>query len=300
MAIITAQKINLNILPLFNSNFHFVSFTSEERANGFMPTIEVVIECTEDLTFVGDVHKLKITNSYGAEFSCSIYVYSIDYVAGRCKIKFMPVEPDFMRIVKTATYKGGDSALSSVWKWQLDKNVNSDILNNVTVYQKSETDYRFINRILKAYKYNTIFAYTINGLIIRDLTSFKSVENKNRQGETKPKTPQEISDPKRYGSSIEVLERFTNHVKIRVYDKIYDVNREYETLIGNSEYFKRFKSAKSDYTFETNELYSANLCEGIQYYSKDTKVQNTFIESRRIEFEATSVRITYNMRSINP
>lgn len=300
MAIFTPQGIILNILPLFKNDLQFVSFNSIEEANGFMPTIEIKIRVFKDITKVGDVHTIKLINSYGAEFSTKAYVYSLSFVQSHLTIKLMPVEPDFMRKVKTATYKGGESALSSVWKQKIDKNVQSDILNNVSLFQKSETDYNFINKVLRAFKYNTIFAYTLNGLIIRNLNDSSFVEKKTRQGETKPMTSQEISDPKRYGSSVGILERFTNHVKIRVYDKIYDVNKEYETLIGNLAYFDRFKSAKSDYVFETKELYSANLCEGIQYYSKDTRVENTFIQRREINIFQTEAKVSYTMRSINP
>ena len=300
MAVNTVQGVILNILPLFKNDLQFVSFKSIEQANGYMPTIEVKIRVFQDITKVGDVHTVKIINSYGAEFSTKAYVYSLSYVQGHLTIKMMPVEPDFMRTVKTATYKGGESALSSIWKQKIDKTVQSDILNSVSLYQKSETDYSFINKVLKSFKYNTIYAYTLNGLIIRCLTDSSFVEGKNRQGMTKPDTPQEISDPKRFSSTVEILERFTNHVKIRIYDKIYDVNKEYETLIGNLIFFDRFKSAKSDYTFTTNELYSANLCEGIQYFSKDTRVENTYIEKRIIEIFQTEAKVTYNMRSINP
>lgn len=205
-----------------------------------------------------------------------------------------------MRTVRTSTYKGGEDAVSSLWNQRIDKTVNSDILNSVPLYQKSETNYQFLTKILQSYKFNTIFAYTLDGLIIRDLSSYSSNEDGNRKGTTKPLSTQEISSPKRYDSGVEILERFTNHIKIRVYDKIFDVNKEYESLISNKAFFDRFSTAKSNYTFKTTELYSSNLCEGLKYLSQETNVENNFLYMRAINFHGMQVEITYTIRSINP
>ena len=299
-AVQSPQNIVLNIEPLFTKEAGFVSFNSREFANGYMPTIEVTMKAFEDITELTEEQNISLITSYGSTFKCKAYVYDISFIGGNCVIKMMPVPAEFMRKVKTSTYKGGEAVITSVYPGDIDKDVKSDLISSLPLYQKSETDYSFLTKILSAYKHNAIFAYTLGGLIIRDLSAYKSVMELNRLGESESDQSQELSDPKRYSSDVEILERFTNHIKVRVYDQIFDVNSEYESLIGNRIFFERFNSAKSSFTFRTKELLSANLCEGIKYYSQETKVDNTYIHARIINFTAMEVLIDYTLKSINP
>lgn len=297
----TSTGTILSISPLLDEDAIFQSFVSTESINGDIPSIEVKIKTFRDLTSVKDKQHIKIVNQNGYAIESDCYVYGIEYLRGICSIKMMPVNGDFTRKIKTSTYRGGESVIG-VFSGKVNKTVKSDILKDVYLYQKSETDYHFLTRFLKSYRKNTIFAYTLDGLIIRDLSNFKGLIGLNRQGNTNANdsTEQELSDPKRYESDIEILERFTNHMKVRVHGEIYDVNNEYETLLGNYGFFERFNAFKSLYNFSTPELLEANLCEGINYYSTETKVEKTIISSRKIQITGTDITIAYSLRSINP
>lgn len=300
-AIVTSSGATLSITPLLDQDVAFLSYKSIEKLNGEMAKIEVNLKAFKDGAYLVDKQHIKLVNENGYSIECDAYIYSLEYVSGRYTVKMMPTPGEFTRSVKTTTYKGGESAIN-IYPGRIDKTVKSDILSTTPLYQKSESDYQFLTRVLHGYKHNAIFAYTLGGLVVRDLNTFKAALTLNRKGNTivDEKQSQSITDPKRYRSQVEILERYTNHIKVRIHGTVMDVNKEYETLLSNYGFFERFNQFRSLYNFKTKELYDVGLCEGVNYFSEETHVERTILSSRIITIEGTALTVDYSLKSIDP
>lgn len=312
MALTTQQGITLSIDKLDNQKCQFVRFTSEEKMLGPLPTAEIVVRCDKDLINVLDEVVVKIDDAHGNSIEAKMYVYAIQYKKNAYTIKLMSQNPKFTREVHMNSFTNIKNAIESLYPGDQVTNTDTDLLNDIPIYQMRETDYKLTTRLLHGWKKNTIFGYALDGLRITDLSNYEfNPDYKDYFGTDQNFTllnELELTSPKLYDQDTEFVDYSSdsetevdeNHVYV-AYDKQYiPVNKEYQDLIANIAYNSRFDTTKLTYAVTTRDLTPIAICEGVKLARNEETVEELFVSARNIMIDMNRTQVDYSLRSINP
>ena len=291
----------LSIEPLFSrSDFIFNKFILRESIGGSLPDIFVELRVNEDCCQLGDVLQFKIVNETGWCNKFDAYIYQLEYVNTVLSLHLTACNPEFVRDIHTLTYKGIDESIRGSYKSDIDSNVDTNINQELDIYQCNETNYDFLNNIMYGYRKDIIWGYSAGKLVIRDLRNWTEEYKLDRQEELHIIDSQKITDPKKLSYDIEVLEQFTNFTKIKFGKDIVDVDNRYLDLIENRVHNSKYGEFKSGYKFKTRFIPPLIICTNVSVYSDETNVENCFVTSREISVHNGVFICNFNVSSIKP
>lgn len=296
------QGIKLGIDPLLSQkDIIFISYESSESVGGSIPNIIVTVKTQKDPCQITDVMDCKIINENGWSIDFKAYVVKIEYINLNCRIYMYGCEPEFSRVNTTSSYVGINKAVKSTYRQFIDSNVDlGTVLPEVKLFQKNESNEEFLKRLLSSVSYGVIYAFGLGRLMVRDLKNWKEEFSFTRALDISPTTPQGVMNPKVHSNEVEILEEYTNHVKIKFNDTIIDVDKFHKDLVMNRLNNSKLQSPKSDFTFTVRYLPPVSLCSNVTINSKETKVYNCYVTSRILYFDYTEFKASYSVKSIDP
>lgn len=298
--ITTSSGIKLSIDPLINDGNAFLSCTIEESIGGDMVKLRVRMAADSDPCSVLDVMSVKLVNETGWAFKFKAYVYELSYAEGGATVKMYGCSPQFLRTVKTDVFGGMDAAIADTWDGDVDKNAESDTPKGLRLYQKNESGYSFLRRVMPGYKYDTVWGFGMSGLAIRDMNSWSEEYRFYRKYDAAPVSMPAVGSPKLYDEEVEVLDTFANHYKVRHGQKVFDVDKEYFDLMRNSMHNARLSTSKADLTFKSPVLAPCCIGAHVAYSNRDTDVRRLFLSARTVEIQKASAEVTYTLKTFDP
>lgn len=296
----TSSGIKLSIDPLINDGSAFLSCTIEECIGGDMVKVRVSMAADKDPCSVLDVMSVKLVNDTGWAFKFNAYVYELSYADGSATISMYGCMPAFLRKVSTDVFKGMDAAIASVWDGDINSNAVSDTPKDLRLYQKNESGYSFLKRIMPGYKFDTVWGFGMSGLTVRDMNKWAEEYRFHRKYDAAPVTIPSVGSPKLYEEEVEVVDTFANHYKVRHGQKVVDVDKEYFDLVRNSMHNARLSTSKADLTFKSPILAPCCIGAHIAYSSYDADIRRLFLSARTVEIKKASAEVSYTLKSFEP
>lgn len=179
----TSNKIEIGLSPWmkygYTSNkIHLVESLGGEIAKGEMeltfPKIDESLELiTKERT--GELF-IKDKKSDGVSYTIPIFIYERDYFKNILRIKFFCIKDyKFFTDRISVEYKDITEAITKLYPGNVDIRTESDINNNITIYQNDETNYSLCKRLAYSYKKNSIFSFGFEGFMLKDLEGINSI-----------------------------------------------------------------------------------------------------------------------------
>lgn len=300
MAAINRDGFSLDINPLFkNDNIGFLLLSITEEVGGSIPTIRLKFRCDYNVIELGEKLEINISCDNGSSLRFECYVVKLSYVNMNFELELSPYNKEFFRDLEDTYYVGYDSMISTVFPGEIDSNCQSDVSKDLKIHRYNETGYALLRRSMSGYKYNSIWAFTLDGLKIRDLSNWSNEYTIDTVSATTQVSSQEIVDHKLYNEDVEVLEVFTNHIKMKFYNEIIDVDKDYELVINNKLFNSRLSDSKSDLKVILRYIPMVSPTMNVFVESKETDTDNTYVSSRRITIDGSKLDVELRINSIN-
>jgi hypothetical protein len=298
--ITTSSGIKLSIAPLISDTNAFLSCTIDEAVGGDMVKMTVRMATDRDPCSVLDTMSVKLVNDTGWAFKFKAYVYELSYAEGSATVKMYGCSPQFLRTVKTDVFYGMDEAISSVWDGDVDKNAEADTPVGLRLYQKNESGYSFLKRVMPGYKYDTIWGFGMSGLAIRDMNNWSEEYRFYRKYNASPVSMPSVGSPKLYDEEVEILDTFSNHYKVRHGQKVFDVSKEYFELMRNTMHNSRLSTSKADLTFKSPILAPCCIGAHVAYSNYDSDVRRLFLSARTVDIQKAASEVSYTLKTFDP
>ena len=120
-------------------------------------------------------------NDGGQYYSFGFFISRREFINNKIKLDFLIIPENdlvagknFYTRPRSETYNSPAEALDAVWPGK-DRNQNPTIFKNVetnintAVHQDNETGYSFLSRICGGWKFKSVYSFSWDGLIIRDI-----------------------------------------------------------------------------------------------------------------------------------
>lgn len=165
------------------ASLHIFECLGGELAHGeaelwFVDSDESMELVTEENT--GEI-ELKDTKENGLTFKIPIFIDSRSFFGNILKIKFTCIkDKSFYTDRISLEHKDINSAIKDTYPGNIDIRTDSDINNNIPIYQTDETNYSLCKRLAYSFKRDSIFSFGMEGFMIKDtvgINSFGKDEN---------------------------------------------------------------------------------------------------------------------------
>ena len=181
-AVKNSSGISIEFTPWTDHGFVVDSLHMYEKIGGElgMGTLELIFpESPENNELIteeqGGLITIEDTKESGVSYSIPIFITERHYFKNTVTLKFVCCEDKkFFMDPISITYSDIGNALSTLYPGNKDIRTDSDVNNNVEVYQINETDMDFCTTLAYSYKRNAIFAYGWAGFMIKDLVGINS------------------------------------------------------------------------------------------------------------------------------
>lgn len=118
---------------------------------------------------------IKDTKESGISYTIPVFIMGRRYFKNTITLNFVCCEDKkFFMDPISISYPDITNALNTLYPGNKDIRTESDVNNNVEVYQMNETDMDFCTTLAYSYKRNAIFAYSWSGFILKDLVGINS------------------------------------------------------------------------------------------------------------------------------
>lgn len=169
---IAGDSISLSIEPFFSKGYAFSKLHLEEYVG------EVVATGYVDLTMVsGDQNLIMSTDTIDISFiqSSDSTKYKItgfinvrEYINNEVRLKFVCCNKSFMTEPRVAKFTDITDALNSLYLGTRNITVESDINNDIEIYQNGTTSYELCSKLARSFRYDTVYSFGLEGFMIKD------------------------------------------------------------------------------------------------------------------------------------
>lgn len=183
-AIRTPRNFSIEVRPFTNSGYWRLTYiTLFEKLGGELPTGTAEFwndGSNESLEFITKVTagEILITDEEngGNQFKIPFHITCRNHFNNMLVISFACIgDKRFYTDRKSLIYRDGvESAIINTYPGPINIKVSSGIMKDPPViYQMCETDYELNKRLIRSFKYNTVYGYGWDGLIIKDVMGSK-------------------------------------------------------------------------------------------------------------------------------
>lgn len=176
MAVINLSDSSTLELYEIGENSKFESLTIEDTMGGDFPKGVLTLKVDYDnYKFEQETLRFKYKQYDGLILQASGSIYHTEFKGFLYTIKFVLLPKEFTDKTYVRRFESFDDVLSSLWKGKQDIDTRSDIINSKELYQTNLTNYNYLTKLLKAYRKDCIYGYSIEALVIRNLTINNSI-----------------------------------------------------------------------------------------------------------------------------
>lgn len=274
-AVKNSSGISLEFTPWTDRGFVIDSLHMYERIGGELGKGNISLifpDSPENNELITDEQKGIITVSdtkeSGVSYTIPIFIMGREYFKNTVTLNFVCCEDKkFFMDPHSISYSDITNALNILYPGNKDIRTDSDVNNNVEVYQMNETDMEFCTTLAYSYKRNAIFAYSWSGFILKDLIGINS-QGKNEKDSgilivgqsfmenAKPYAlnynkyllyePQDLFEGKDKPLNLGSIKNYNDYIISGTdYYKLHE-NRMYNRIIMNSELYTSFITVGAD------------------------------------------------------
>lgn len=239
---VASGSINLEATPFTDSGYLFKSLHMEELLGRTIASgnIRFTSDGTNmDLIVSQEEIEIKIKQINGITYNVKAFIHSREYLENEVKINFICASKDFLTISRVVTYTDIDDALQSLYTWNTNIAVQSDINNDLEINQNGQTDYELACKLAQAYKYNTVFSFGLEGFMIKGLDGSEVATIKG-QSDGILTTTYNINYYKQLDMEPEIKDQTANIMSMINNQSYYLVHESYSTLLENYLYNERY------------------------------------------------------------
>ena len=180
---LTSNKIYIRFSPWMKNGYmtnkiRLIESLGGEIAKGeaelTFPAVDESLELvTEERTgelFIED----RKTN--GVSYTIPVYIYEREYYKNILNIKFYCIKDyKFFTDRISIEYNDINDAINKIYPGNIDIRTESDINNNIVIYQNDETNYSLCKRLAYSYKKKSVFSFGFEGFMLKDLIGTNSI-----------------------------------------------------------------------------------------------------------------------------
>ena len=216
------------------------------------------LELGDTMTIKGIITNRKYhKNLLDIEFSC---IPDLDFVINR----------------GTLSYNDIDTAIKSLWRGEIDNRTSTDLPSGIELNQAGEKDRDFLRTLCESYKKDTIYAFGLEGLLIKDIVGIDSTGHKEPYWTVLGGA--DMIQDKGPGN-----DRYRLNYDYRLYLKPED---PWETPVsknlGTRIFDNKYMITHSDYTIMRENLYNNQRILNSKMYNQLHLIHTNFFQSYRL------------------
>lgn len=169
---VASKSVNLEATPFTDNGYLFKSLHMEESLGRTIAFGD--ISFTSDGTNMNliedqEIIEIKLKQLNGITYNIKGFIHSREYIENEVKLNFICASKEFLTESRVVTFVDIDDALQTLYTWNTNITVKSDINNNLEINQNGQTDYELAVKLAQSYKYNTVFSFGLEGFMIKGL-----------------------------------------------------------------------------------------------------------------------------------
>jgi hypothetical protein len=170
----------VEINPFMDYSFRFTKLKLHEAIGGPIASGSAVFEfpCDQKCTdLIEDTYYIKIgiQQEKGIVYNIDALITSKMIIDNQLSIEFMCIKDvSFIDETLSLNFTDINEALDYSYQGPRDLRCESDLANNMPIVQFQETSYDFCKRMAQSFKYNSLFAFGLEGFMIKDTVGINS------------------------------------------------------------------------------------------------------------------------------
>ena len=263
MAWISSSGVTVDIGPFLKSGYKFRKLQLTESLGGIIASGGASLYCdgsNEALELITKTFNITITlkKKVGVSYNIPAFITTKKFIKNILDIEFLCL-PDKTFFSESEVLEWPDitTALESLWPGKKDFRCESDINNEIKLFQTGENNYSICKRLAYSFKQKSIFAFGLEGFLIKDLVGIDST------GQNEPywtimgeedvfqKSPYNLNYNYRlYKENINPWEenysdKESKNISVQILDNSYRiVHKDYYQLLDNYVYNTNLMSSK--------------------------------------------------------
>lgn len=175
MEYINSYNISIKFDPWFSKGYRFTKLRLYEELGGDIGKgeMDLVLDgSSEALDLITKQHTgtIELKKIGGNIYTIDIFIVSRKYYKNNLTIEFLCIkDKKFLTELVSTEWTDINKALPSLYPGKIDIKCESDVNNNIKIYQNGETNYSLCNKLCYSYKHDAIFSFGWEGLVIKDL-----------------------------------------------------------------------------------------------------------------------------------
>ena len=257
--IINSSDVSLEFKPWTDLKCRITRLQVIEQLGGEIPNGEMDMILgddpdTEKLITDQNTGTISLTDEKedGLSYEFDVYITEREYYENILKIKFVCINnlEFFTKRITTYYQDGIKSTIEALYPGNKDIRIEPSWTDDAPLYQNCETNYEMCKRLCYAYKDQSVFAFGLDGLLLKDLRGEKDHEGNDESSD----------DP----NSRLVLETDRLSVQTQTYNLRYD----------------KYVNSQSFPAWEDTEESTTGSTDYTEYLSKNAKVMMNYKEYR--------------------
>ena len=183
---VSSSGLTIEIEPFFSKGYGFKSLHLQESiggsvASGVAELYSDTSQTAADLiTKCKTIEKIVVKNKDGASLTIkNALILSISPATDNVIIHFeCSPTPEWKYNKNMAVFQNPDEAFSHLYPGRRDIRCQSDSSCKTKIWQQRSSDYECLKRLAASYKANTIYAFGLEGFLLKDLIGIDSDGNK--------------------------------------------------------------------------------------------------------------------------
>lgn len=170
-----SYKTTVDFLPWFDTGYRFQSLHLYEELGGEVARGEMRLEVNGEQNALELITKqntgtIKLEQEGGLIFEIPIFIIHRSHEKNFLDISFVClIDDQFITDVHQTTWDNLEDMIDSIFPGKVQRRCETDIqAKNIKYYQNNETDQEFLKRICLGYKKNSIFAFGLEGLVLKE------------------------------------------------------------------------------------------------------------------------------------
>lgn len=172
----SSNGVTINFTPWFDSGYRFTELHIVEELGGKIPggTMKLELDGSkESLDLLLNQYTGLITledENTGAIYNIDIFITSREFFNNILNISFVCIkDKKFFTELLSSTWNDITKAITSIYPGKTDIRVESDVNNNIELFQNCETNYDFCKRLAYSYKHNIVFSFGFEGFMLKEI-----------------------------------------------------------------------------------------------------------------------------------
>lgn len=174
MTEIVSGLLKLDASPFLDKGYLFKRLTMSEElgddsvASGTISFTAPGLQGSMEDATSSSIVRIKLDQTDGIQYDITGFIVDRRFLENEVEFDFLSVTKEFLSDTRWITHENIFTALDTAYPSNKIIEVESDINNDIPVRQMGESDFSLCKRLAQCYRYDSMYAFGIEGLIIKD------------------------------------------------------------------------------------------------------------------------------------